>query len=127
MSDIEHARKWLDEELKSSAKVIVDNFTYIVSDIRIKRARKLAMMNNTEYKYDLTLDEVDKILFRYDSKNEELLCDYDYITLFFESKFGLKWVDAKELCEGMLEEHLNCNVVITCSCGVIALLCWKNT
>jgi hypothetical protein len=115
IQNLEEARKWLDEELKSSGKVIVDNFTYIVSDIRIKRARKLAIMNgnDTEYNCDLnlTLEEVDKTLFVYDSKDEELWCNYNNITSFFESKFGLKWQDARELCETMLEEHLKCKVI----------------
>jgi hypothetical protein len=91
MANIEQATKWLDGELKSSGKVIVDDYTYIVSDIRIKRGRKLAIMNdNDDTECNLTLKEVDKILFRYDSKKEILLCAYDNINLFFKSKFGLK-------------------------------------
>jgi hypothetical protein len=118
ISNIEQAKKWLDEELKSSGKVIVDEYIYIVSDIKIKRARKLSIMNDndvTEYKCDLnlTLEDADKILFRYDSKNEELWCDYYNITTFFESKFGVNRMDIKELCKTMLEEHLNYKVVTT--------------
>jgi hypothetical protein len=114
-NNIEQATKWLDDELKSSGKVVIENYTYIVSDIRIKRARKLAIMNgnDTEYKCNLTLTEVDKKLFCYDSKNEELWCDHNNITSFFKSKFGLNWPDIRELCETMLEEHLNCKVVTT--------------
>jgi hypothetical protein len=107
------AKEWLSEELKSSGKVI-DDFTYIVSDIRIKRRRKLAILDDTEpCDLNLTIEDVDKILFRYDSKNEELWCNYGDIILIFKSKFGLNWQDIRELCETMLEEHLNCKVVTT--------------
>jgi hypothetical protein len=115
LNNIELARKWLSEELKLSGKVKVDDRIYIVSDIRIKRGVKINKINGTEYKCDLTLEEVDKILFYYDSKKEELWCDYFNITSFFKSEFGLKWMDICELCEGMVEEHLKCKVVTTWS------------
>jgi hypothetical protein len=86
-------------------------FIHIVADIRIKRARKLAIMSDTEFKdLKLTLKEVDKKLFSYDTEEETLWCNYHNITLFFESKFGLKWEDIRDICGDRLEEHLKCKV-----------------